>query len=61
MRVISWNVQGLGGALYRRYKHRLRQEINKCVVGGSLDFLLIREHHLNTFRISRYGSILFGN
>ena len=61
MRVMSWNVQGLGGPLYRRYKYRLRQEINKCIVGGSLDFLLIQEHHLNTFRISRYGSILSGN
>ena len=61
MRVMSWNVQGLGGPLYRRYKYRLRQEINKCIVGGPLDFLLIQEHHLNTFRISRYGSILPGN
>ena len=61
MRVMSWNVQGLGGPLWRRYKHRLRQEINKCIVGGPLDFLLIQEHHLNTFRISRYGSILPGN
>ena len=61
MRVMSWNVQGLGGPLYRRYKYRLRQEINKCIVSGSLDFLLIQEQHLNTFRISHYGSILSGN
>ena len=30
-------------------------------MGGSLDFLLIQEHHLNSFRISRYGSILSRN
>ena len=52
---------GVRGALYRRYKHCLRQEITKCIVGVPLDFLLIQEHHLNTFTISRYGSILFGN
>ena len=58
---MSWNVQVLGGLLYRRYKHHLCQEINKCVLGGSLDPLLIQEHHLNTFRISHYGYILYGN
>ena len=58
---MSLNVQGLGGVLYRRYKYRLHQEINKRIVGGSLDFLLIQEHHLNTFRISLYGSILAEN
>ena len=58
MRLVSWNVQGLGGTQYLSYRGRLRQELQRCLVGGSIDILLLREHHLSESRIRRYGSIL---
>ncbi len=61
MRILSWNVQGLGGSLCRRYRGRLRQDLRKCIVGGDIDMMLIQEHHLSDRRISRYGCFLPGN
>ena len=60
MRVVSWNVQGLGGTKCARYRGRLRQELQRCLVGGSIDVFLIQEHHLSEHRIKRYGSVLRG-
>ena len=30
------------------------------MVGGSIDFLLVQEHHLSESRVRRYGSLLSG-
>ena len=43
-----------------RYRGRLRQELQRCLVGGSIDILLLQEHHLSESRIRRFGSILSG-
>ena len=32
--MLSWNVQGLGGALCRRFKARIRRELHKFQVGS---------------------------
>ena len=61
MRLLTWNVQGLGGPLYRRYRGRLRQELQKCLTNGSLDIMMFQEHHLNEQRIRNYGTILPGS
>ena len=61
MRILSWNVQGPGGPLCYRYRGRLRQELNKCFIGGPLDVLLIQEHHLNSNCIAQYGTFLKGS
>ena len=61
MRLLTWNVQGLGGPLYRRYRGRLRQELQKCLMGGPVDVMMFQEHHLNEQRIRNYGTILPGN
>ena len=60
MRVVSWNVQGLGGSQCARYRGRLRQELQRCLVGVSIDVFLIQEHHLSEHRIKRYGFVLRG-
>ena len=60
MRVVSWNVQGLGGSQCARYRGRLRQELQRCLVGGGIDVFLIQEHHLCERRIKRYGSVFCG-
>ena len=51
MRVISWNVQGLGGPNFMRYRGRLQQELARCLVGGPLDVEMLQEHHLSESRI----------
>ena len=61
MGIISWNVQGLDGSCCRRLKNPLRQELQKCLIGGSLDVLMIQEHRLNQRRIGKYGSFFPGN
>ena len=60
MRVVSWNVQGLDGSQCARYRGTLRQELQRCLVGGNIDVFLIQEHHLSEHRIKRYGSVLRG-
>ena len=37
------------------------KEISTCLVGESLDFCLVQEHHLNAFRISLFSSLLSRN
>ena len=60
MRVVSWNVQSLGGSQCAKYRGRLRQELQRCLVGGNTDVFLIQEHHLSKHRIKRYGFVLRG-
>ena len=58
MRIISWNVQGLGGPNYARYRGRLRQELMRCLIGGPVDFLMLQEHHLTESRTRRCGQLM---
>eukprot|EP00250_Pteridium_aquilinum_P022375 c25362_g1_i1 orf=3-2321(-) len=60
MRVVSWNVQGLGGPHFQRYRGRLRQELQRCLVGGPIDVLMLQEHHLSVSRTRRCGRVLGG-
>ena len=61
MRVLSWNVQGLGGPNFMRYRGRLRQELARCLVGGPLDVVMLQEHHLSESRTRRCGKLLKGH
>ena len=60
MRIVSWNVQGLGGPLYKRYRSHLRQDVKKCLPTVQVHIILIQEHHLNDSSISQYGTFLSG-
>ena len=60
MRIVSWNVQVLGGLWYKRMRGRLRLELQNVLVGGPIDVLLLQEHHLNQRRGPSHGSILQG-
>ena len=60
MKIISWNVQGLGGTLSKQYKWRCRQELHKCIL-GQVGIVMLQEHHLNERRTKVYGSLLPGN
>ena len=49
--VLSWNVQGVGGALCRRFKARIpTSEIHNFQV-GNCDLIMIQEHHLDASKI----------
>ena len=61
MRILSWNIRGLGGSHWKRKRSRLRQELNKGLSAGKIDFLLIEKHHLNESQIDCYGSLLKGD
>ena len=58
MRLLSWNVRGLGGPRYLRTRGVLRQELQRCLVGGPIDMLLLQEHHLSESRIRRCGQLM---
>ena len=61
MRIVSWNVQGLGGSVCNKMRERLRLEVERALTAGLVDILLIQEHHLSQRRIDNYGSILPGH
>ena len=58
--ILSWNVQGLGGALSKKFKGRVRQELHKFNV-GVCDMICLQETHLSDKRIDTYGNMLKGN
>lgn len=41
-----------------RYRGRLRQELQRCIIGGGIDMLMLQEHHLCESRIRRCGHLL---
>ena len=61
MKILSWNVRGLGGLHWKRKRSGLRQEISKELTNGELDFLFLQEHHLKVAQTSNYGAILNGD
>ena len=58
MRVVSWNVQGMGGPQFLRFRGRMRQELQSALVGGQIDMLMLQEHHLSESRTRRCGRLL---
>ena len=60
MKIISWNVQGLGGSLCKQYKRRFRQELHKCII-GQVDIVMLQEHRLNERHTKAYSSLLTEN
>ena len=44
-RHLSWNVQGLGGQAFRRFKGLLRSDLGTSNI-GIIDILFLQEHHM---------------
>ena len=59
LNILSWNVQGLGGQAFPRFKGLIRADLDTPNV-GAIDILFLQEHHLSADRIRSYGSILLG-
>ena len=59
LNLLSWNVQGLGGQAFPRFKGLIRANLNTPNV-GAIDILFLQEHHFSTDRIRSYGSIVSG-
>ena len=60
MRVLSWNVQVLGGPSFMQYRGRPYQKLAKFLTGGMLDLVMIQEHHFFESRLRRCGRLLKG-
>ena len=45
-RIVSWNVQGLGGAQAQKVKARLRIFLHKSFM-RSVDIVFLQEHHVS--------------
>ena len=60
MKVMSWNVQGLGGPKCKQVKGWLGNELKIVNSGCPIDMLFLQEHHMSKRRIDSYGSILPG-
>ena len=58
--ILSWNVQGLRGALSKKFNGRVRQELLKFNV-GVCDMICLQETHLSDKRIDTYGNMLKEN
>ena len=41
-----------------RCRGRLRQELQSCLVGGSIDILMLQEHHLCESHIRHCGKLM---
>ena len=59
-RILSWNVQALGGALSKKFKGRICQELDRFNVGVR-DMICLQETHLCDKRITTYGNLLKGS
>jgi exonuclease III len=59
MRIVSWNVRGLGGGQWKRKQGRVRQEMQKHVIGQHVDILLLQEHRLSKEKTKKYGSTMY--
>ena len=61
MKLITWNIQGLGGSKCMLERKNLRQEFKSPSFRGIPDILLLQEHHLSANRISSIGNPLAGD
>ncbi|KAH7436044.1 hypothetical protein KP509_06G090900, partial [Ceratopteris richardii] len=60
MKIVTWNVQGLGGQMFKNHKGHFRQALHKAIFCGNIDILSIQEHHLNSQIIQQYGALMMG-
>ena len=56
---LTWNVQGLGGQAFRRFKGLVHSDLGTSNI-GTIDILFFEEHHLCRDRIQKYGGLIFG-
>ena len=59
MKIIAWNVHGLGGHLCKKLKACFRQKLQNSLTGDMVDLLFL--HHLIDSRIVESGMPLRGN
>ena len=60
MKLITWNIQGLGGSKCMLERTNLRQEFKSPSFKGIPDILLLQENHLSANRILSIGILLWG-
>ena len=58
MKLLTWNIQGLGGSKCMLERKNFRQEFKSPSFKGAPDILLLQEHHLSANRILNIGNPL---
>ena len=61
MKLITWNIQGLGGSKCMLERKNFRQEFKSPSFKGVPDILLLQEHHLSANRTLNIGNHLKGD
>ena len=61
MKLIMWNIQGLGGSKCMMERKNFREELKAPSFKGIPDILLLQEHHLSANRILSIGNPLAGD
>mgnify|MGYP000232206777 CR=1 FL=1 len=61
MKLITWNIQGLGGSKWMMERKNFREELKAPSFKGIPDILLLQEHHLSANRILSIGNPLAGD
>ena len=61
MKLLTWNIQGLGGSKCMLERKNFRQEFKSPSFKGVPDILLLQEHHLSANKILNIGNPLEGD
>ena len=61
MKLLTWNIQGLGGSKCMLERKNFRQEFKSPSFKGAPDILLLQEHHLSANKILNIGNPLEGD
>ena len=61
MKLLTWNIQGLGGSKCMLERKNLCREFKAPTFKGVLDILLFQEHHQSANRILSIGNPLEGD
>ena len=59
--LLTWNIQGIGGAQFHMRKNILVAEIQRCTETLMRDVIMVQEHYLDGDKIDKIGNICPGS
>ena len=59
--LLTWNIQGIGGAQFHMRKNVLAAEIQRSTEAILHDVIMVQEHHLDGDKIDKMGNICSGS
>ena len=55
--LLTWNIQGIGGAQFHMRKNVIATKIQRCTEAIVYDVITVQEHHLDVEKINKIGNI----